>query len=183
MYVNLVPQPRWSKMVKKRYKMEEIIQHLRTLEIEQSCGASLDASAKKIGVAPQKQPKRRRLWLNDGSCIRLKPEFKNHVWSCDFVSDRTHNGRPYKMLNIIDEHSREALACLVQRRINSQDIIFTLAEFFLQRGGPQHIRSDSGPEFIAKRLNLWFEKLDVKPLFIALGSPWENALQHNTSAQ
>lgn len=123
---------------------------------------------------PQKQPKKRHLWLADGSCIRLRPECPNHVWSYDFVSDRTHDGRSFKILNIIDEFTRECLASEVQRSIKSQDVILTLADLFLQRGVPQHIRSDNGPEFVAKKLVNWLEQLDVKPLFIYPGSPWEN---------
>lgn len=123
---------------------------------------------------PQKQPRRRRLWFADGSCIRLRPLYRNHVWSYDFVADRTHDGKPFKILNIIDEYSRECLASFVDRRINSQGVILVLAELFLLHGCPKHIRSDNGPEFIARKLIKWFEKLKVKPLFIEPGSPWEN---------
>lgn len=123
---------------------------------------------------PQKQPKRKRLWLADGSCIRLRPEYKNHVWSYDFVQDRTHDGRPFRILNIIDEYTKECLASFTKRRINSQDVILVLAELFLTKGIPKHIRSDNGPEFIAKRLVKWLEQLEVGPLFIHPGSPWEN---------
>lgn len=123
---------------------------------------------------PQKQPKKGRLWLTDGSCIRLRPEHPNHVWSYDFVQDRTHDGRPFKILNIIDEFTRECLASLVQRSIRSQDVILTLADLFLRRGIPQHIRSDNGPEFVAKKLVKWLGQLEVRPLFIEPGSPWEN---------
>ncbi len=123
---------------------------------------------------PSKQPKRGRLWLADGSCIRKRPEYKNHVWSYDFVSDQTDDGRKFKILNVIDEHSRECLLSLVKRRINSQDVILALVDLFLQRGVPKHIRSDNGPEFVAKKLVSWLDKLEVKPLFIHPGSPWEN---------
>ena len=123
---------------------------------------------------PPKQPKRGRLWFTDGSCIRHRPLFKNHVWSYDFVSDQTHDGRKFKILNIIDEYSIECLLSLVKRRINSQDVILALADLFLQRGCPKHIRSDNGPEFIARRLVNWLNRLEVKPLFIHPGSPWEN---------
>lgn len=92
---------------------------------------------------PQKQPKRSRLWLVDGSCIRLRPEFKNHVWSYDFVSEQTYDGRKFKILNIIDEHTRECLASHVARRIRSQDVILILADLFLRHGIPKHIRSDN----------------------------------------
>jgi transposase InsO family protein len=123
---------------------------------------------------PQKQPKRGRLWLADGSCIRLRPEYPNHVWSYDFVHDRTHDGRPFRILNIVDEFTKECLATFTKRKINSQDVILVLAELFLLRGIPKHIRSDNGPEFIAKRLVKWLEGLEVGPLFIQPGSPWEN---------
>jgi transposase InsO family protein len=123
---------------------------------------------------PQKQPKRRRLWLTDGSCIRLRPEHKNHVWSYDFVSEQTHDGRKFKILNIIDEFTRECLVTHVARRIRAQDVIFILADLFLQRGCPKFIRSDNGPEFIAKHLVKWMKGLEVQPLYIQPGSPWEN---------
>lgn len=123
---------------------------------------------------PQKQPKRSRLWLNDGSCIRHRPTFKNHVWSYDFVHHRTHDGRSYRMLNIMDEFTRECLAIKVKRRINSFDVLETLADLFLLHGQPKFIRSDNGPEFIAERLRDWLSSLEVKTLFIEPGSPWEN---------
>lgn len=123
---------------------------------------------------PQKQPKRARLWLTNGSSIRKRPEFPNHVWSYDFVAERTHDGRTIKILNIIDEYTRECLCSLVRRRIRSRDVIFALADLFLERGCPKYIRSDNGPEFIAKNLVNWMQKLEVQPLFIQPGSPWEN---------
>ena len=123
---------------------------------------------------PQKQPKRARLWLTDGSCVRLRPEHPNHVWSYDFVADTTRDGRPFRILNIVDEYTRECLASLVARRIRSQDVILTLADLFLKHGLPKHIRSDNGPEFIAKKLRNWLKGLAVDPLFIEPGSPWEN---------
>jgi transposase InsO family protein len=123
---------------------------------------------------PQKQPKRRRLWLNDGSCIRLRPGHKDHVWSYDFVVARTADGRAFRMFNIIDEYTREYLAILVKRRITSQEVIDRLFELFIFRGIPEHIRSDNGPEFTAKVVRSWLERLGVKTLFIEPGSPWEN---------
>lgn len=123
---------------------------------------------------PQKQPKRARLWLADGSCIRLRPMHRNHVWSYDFVSEQTHDGRKFKILNIIDEYTRECLASIVARRIRSQDVILILADLFIEHGIPENIRSDNGPEFVAKKLLNWFKTLKVKPLFIEKGSPWEN---------
>jgi len=123
---------------------------------------------------PRKQPKRRRLWLNDGSCIRLRPTQRNHVWSYDFVQDRTHDGRVFRMLTVIDEFTRECLAIHVRRKLNSQDVLHVLAKLFLRHGPPEHIRSDNGPEFVAKAVRDWLARLSVKTLFITPGSPWEN---------
>jgi putative transposase len=123
---------------------------------------------------PKKQPKRGRLWLNDGSCIRLRSEYKDHVWSYDFMIDRTADGRPFKILNIIDEYTRECLAILVARRIKSHDVIDLLFHLFIFRGIPEHIRSDNGPEFTARVIRKWLARLGVKTLFIEPGSPWEN---------
>ena len=92
---------------------------------------------------PQKQPKRGRLWLNDGSCIRLRPQRRNHVWAYDFVQDRTRNGRTFRMLTVIDEFTRECLAIKVARRLNSKDVLEVLAELMIRRGIPGHIRSDN----------------------------------------
>ena len=123
---------------------------------------------------PSKQPKRGRLWLNDGSCIRLRAERSNHVWSYDFVADRTHDGRAYRMLCIIDEFTREALAIRVARRLNSTDVIEALCDLFIDRGIPAHIRSDNGPEFIAAALREWIAAVGAKTAYIEPGSPWEN---------
>jgi len=123
---------------------------------------------------PQKQPKRGRLWLNDGSCIRLRPEHKDHVWSYDFMVERTNNGIAFKILNIIDEFTRECLSVKVSRKIRSQDVIDELFSLFILWGIPEHIRSDNGPEFTAKAVRKWLNRLGVKTLFIEPGSPWEN---------
>jgi putative transposase len=123
---------------------------------------------------PTKQPKRGRLWLNDGSCIRLRPTHRNHVWSYDFVADRTHDGRPIKMLTVIDEYSRECLAIAVERRLQSDDVLSCLTELFVKHGPPEHIRSDNGSEFTAKVVRQWLKRLGVQTLFIEPGSPWEN---------
>ena len=123
---------------------------------------------------PKRQPKRRRLWLGDGSCIRLRPTHRNHVWSYDFVTDRTSEGRKVRMLNIIDEFTRECLAIRVDRHIEAIDVIETLKDLFITRGLPEHIRSDNGPEFVADILREWLHHLNVNTLFIEPGSPWEN---------
>ncbi len=123
---------------------------------------------------PQKQPKRGRLWLNDGSVIRLRPEFPKHVWSYDFMQDRTHNGVPYRILNVIDEYTRECLAVKVARRLTHKEVLEVLTDLFLERGVPVHIRSDNGSEFTAKKVRDYLSRLEIKPLFIEPGSPWEN---------
>ena len=123
---------------------------------------------------PQKQPKRGRLWLNDGSCIRLRPLYKDHVWSYDFMMARTSDGRPFRILSILDEYTRECLAILVERHITSQDVIDQLFDLFVLRGIPAYIRSDNGPEFTSKAVCEWLARLGVKTLFIEPGSPWEN---------
>jgi putative transposase len=123
---------------------------------------------------PQKQPKRGRLWLNDGSCIRLRPEYPNHVWSYDFVEDRTHDGRKFRMLNIIDEFTRECLVIRVNRKLKAVDVIDVLSDLFILRGVPGHIRSDNGPEFVAKAVREWITAVGAKTAYIEPGSPWEN---------
>jgi putative transposase len=123
---------------------------------------------------PKKQPKRGRLWLNDGSCVRLRPQRPNHVWSYDFVQDRTQDGRTFRMLCIIDEFTRRCLAIVVARRLRSDDVLHCLADLFVEHGPPEHIRSDNGPEFAAKAVRHWLGRLGVKTLFIEPGSPWEN---------
>ena len=123
---------------------------------------------------PQKQPKKGRLWLTDGSCIRLRPEHPNHVWSYDFVEGRIHNGRKFRMLNIIDEFTRECLAIRIDRKLNSTDVIDALSDLFILRGVPGYVRSDNGPEFIAKAVREWIVAVGAKTAFIEPGSPWEN---------
>lgn len=132
---------------------------------------------------PKKHSKRGRLWFDNGSCMRKRPEFKNHVWSYDFVAERTKDGRPIKMLNIIDEFSRECLAIEVKRRMRSKDVIEVLGNLFLERGTPVYIRSDNGPEFIANELKKWFKSLGVQPLYIEPGSPWENGYCESFNAR
>ena len=123
---------------------------------------------------PAKQPKRGRLWLHDGSCVRLRPEHANHVWSYDFVEDRTHDGRKYRMLHVLDEFTRECLAIRVDRKLNSVDVIDVLSDLFILHGIPGHIRSDNGPEFVAKAVREWIAAVGAKTAYIEPGSPWEN---------
>jgi putative transposase len=123
---------------------------------------------------PAKQPRRKRLWLNDGSCIRLRPERPNHVWSYDFVEDRTHDGRKYRMLNIIDEFTRECLAIRIDRKLNSTSVIDVLSDLFILRGPSGYVRSDNGPEFIARAVQDWIAAVGSRTAYIEPGSPWEN---------
>lgn len=123
---------------------------------------------------PSKQAKRGRLWLTDGSCIRKRPEYRNHVWSYDFVMDRTYDGRRLRMLTVIDEFTRECIAIKVARSLNSQAVASVLFKLFIHRGLPDYIRSDNGPEFTSKFIRGWLSKIGVDTLFIEPGSPWEN---------
>jgi len=123
---------------------------------------------------PKKQPKRGRLWLNDGSCIRLRPEYKDHVWAYDFVHARTHDGRAVRMLTLVDEYTRECLSIDVARRLTSEDVLERLTWLFATHGVPQFVRSDNGSEFTALAVRGWLAKVDVKTLYIEPGSPWEN---------
>jgi len=123
---------------------------------------------------PKRQPKRGRLWLNNGSCIRLRPQRRDHVWSYDFALARTTDGKPLRILAILDEYTRECLSLEVDRQFNSQGVLNRLYDHFIRRGVPEHIRSDNGPEFTAKVVREWLQRLEVGTLFIEPGSPWEN---------
>ena len=123
---------------------------------------------------PARQPKRRRLWLNDGSIIRLRALYPDHVWSYDFVMHHTSDNRKFRMLTIIDEFTRECFAIDVGRSLTRESVLDKLTDLFIQRGIPEHIRSDNGSEFTAKAVRKWLKALDVKTLYITPGSPWEN---------
>ena len=123
---------------------------------------------------PAKQPKRGRLWLNDGSCVRLRPQGPNQVWAYDFVLVRTQDSRTVRLLTVIDEYTRECLAIRADRQIRSSDVVETLAELMMIRGVPDHIRSDNGPEFTARAVREWLGRVGVRTLYIEPGSPWEN---------
>ena len=144
---------------------------------------------------PQKQAKKGRLWLNDGSCVRLRPERPNHVWSYDFVQDRTHDGRLFRTLNneplsaigprtmASDEFTKEALVIRVKRKLNSVDVVDALTDLFILRGPPEYIRSDNGAEFIAKKVCAWIGAVGAKTAFIEPGSPWENGYCESFNAR
>jgi len=132
---------------------------------------------------PAKQSKQGRIWFADGSCIRLRAERPNHVWSYDFVEDRTHDGRKYRMLNLIDEFTHECLAIRVDRKLKSADVIDVLSDQFVLRGAPEHIRSDNGPEFVAKAVRDWVGAVGAKTAYIERGSPWENGFIESFNAR
>src|SRR4029078_4398886 len=131
----------------------------------------------------ENNPDRGRLWLTDGSCIRLQPEHRNHVWSYDFVEDRTHDRRRFRMVNIIDEVTPERLAIRVARKLKAIDVIDVLSDLFILRGVPGHIRSDNGPEFGAKAVQEWIGAVGAKTAYIAPGSPWENGYIESFNAR
>ena len=132
---------------------------------------------------PHKQIKRSRLWLNDGSCVRLRATHRNHVWSYDFVEDKTTNGKKIRFLNIIDESSRECLASIPRRSWRNNDVIEVLAELMLIHGTPEYLRSDNGPEFTAKKIRQWLQRVGVITTYVEPGSPWENGYCESFNAR
>ena len=132
---------------------------------------------------PARQPKRGRLWDGDGSCLRLRPEYPNHVWSYDFVEARTHDGRKFRMLNVLDEFSRECLVIRVDRKLKATDVIDVLSDLLILRGVPAHIRSDNGSEFIAKSVQSWIAAVGARTAYITPGWPWENGYVESFNAQ
>lgn len=121
--------------------------------------------------------------MNDGSCVRLRPEHPNHVWASDFVQDRIHDGRLFRIFNIIDEFTKEALVIRVNRKLNSTDVIDALTDLFILRGPPEFIRSDNGAEFIARKVQGWIDAVGAKTAFIEPGSPRENGCCESLSAR
>ncbi len=132
---------------------------------------------------PKRQPRRGRLWLNDKSCIRLRPSWPNHVWSYDLVMDRTHDGKRFRMLTVIDEFTKKSLAIVVERQLGSDDVLHCLAGLFAEHGPPDHIRSDNGGEFTAAAVRAWLARIGVKTLYIEPGSPWENGYNESFNSK
>lgn len=132
---------------------------------------------------PKKQTKKRRLWLTDGSCVRLRADHKNHVWSYDFVEDKTYNGKKIRFLNIIDEYTHECLASVPRRSWRNNDIIEVLSGLMMSRGCPEYLRSDNGSEFTAKKLRKWLSSVGVITAYIEPGSPWENGYCESFNAR
>ena len=191
----VIGQPRSTQRY--RTKVAEDEQHVRQAVIETACkygrygyrivagllrGQCLVVNHKRVeriwreeGLKlPKKQRKKGRLWLHDGSCIRLRPAHRNHVWAYDFLHDQTADGRAFRILAIVDEFSRECLALEVARRFSSIDVIEQLARLMALYGIPEHVRSDNSPEFIAKIVRNWLTTVGSQPTFIQPGSPWEN---------
>jgi transposase InsO family protein len=132
---------------------------------------------------PQKQKARGRLWLNDGSCVRLRPGRRNHVWSYDFVNTQTHDGHTVRMLNLIDENTRECLLICCERSWPSARVIGALADVMVIKCVPEHLLSNNGPEFIAKQPRKWLAATGAKTLYIEPGSPWENGYCESFNSQ
>ena len=123
---------------------------------------------------PQRHKRRKRLYHHDASIIRLRPLYPNHIWSIDFVHDRLSNGRPYKMLTVLDEYTREALCVNVATRMGSAEVLEALYPLLLSRGKPEYLRSDNGPEFSSAPFKEWLVRVGINPIQIYPGSPWEN---------
>lgn len=132
---------------------------------------------------PKKQIKKRRLWLSDGNCVRLRAEHKNHVWSYDFVEDRTMDGRKIRILNILDEFTHECLVAVPRRSWRNNDVIEVLAGLMLLHGTPEYLRSDNGTEFTAKKIRAWLQNAGVITAYIEPGSPWENGYCESFNAR
>ena len=120
--------------------------------------------------------------MTDGSCVRLRSAHRNHVWAYDLMAARTHDGRPLRLLTVIDEYTRECLAIEVRRHVRADDVLHCLTELFVAHGVPSHLRADNGPEFTNRAVRTWLTRVGSRPLFIEPGSPWEKALaSHCTS--
>ncbi len=123
---------------------------------------------------PSRQPKGKRLWLNDRSFVRLRPQRRNHAWTYDLVYDQNHDGRAFRLLTVPGEYTWECLASKVARRLNSKEVLDTPVDLFFRKRIPCHIRSDNGSEFAAWIVRNWLKRFGVKTLFLEPGSPWKN---------
>ena len=166
-----------------RYGYRRIAVMLREAGWQVSDGRIERLSRREGLKVPRKQPKRGRLWLNDGSCIRLRPEYCDHVWSYDFVHYRTDDGKAFRTLNILDEYSRECLTIRAKRKLNSTDVIDVLTDLFILQGIPAFIRSDNGSELIAEAVRNWISAVGAKTAYITPGSPWENGYCESFNAR
>jgi putative transposase len=122
----------------------------------------------------KKRRKRRYTGDSENACHRKRPQYYNHIWSYDFLSERLENGRLVKLLVVLDQFSRECLAIDVGKSIRGKQVVQVLRYLFAVRGAPEFVRSDNGPEFASRAVNRWLRRAGVQTLFIAPGSPWEN---------
>jgi transposase InsO family protein len=127
-------------------------------------------------LAPQKRAKRRRIGTGENGIKRRRASMKNEVWGMDFVQDRTADGRPFRMLVVLDEYTRECLAIEVARNFRGEDIVAVLDELTAIRGAPAHLRADNGPEMISKAVRAWCAESGTGTLHIDPGSPWQNGI-------
>jgi transposase InsO family protein len=130
---------------------------------------------RRLGLkVPRARRKKRRLGHSANGCARRRAEGKDHVWAWDFIHDRTADGRALKWLSVVDEYTRECLALEVRRGLTARVVVGVLSEVARGRGRPRHVRSDNGPEFIARAIRDWLHGAAVEALYVAPGSPWEN---------
>jgi transposase InsO family protein len=127
-------------------------------------------------LVPQKRVKRRRIGTGENGIMRRRATRRNEVWGMDFVQDKTADGRPFRMLVVLDEHTRECLAIEVRRNLRGEDIVAVLDELTAIRGAPAHIRADNGPEMISKAVRAWCAESGTGALYIDPGSPWQNGI-------
>jgi putative transposase len=174
-------------MPRKHHKPEEIVAKLRQVDVLTLQSKSVADSIRAIGVTEVTYYRWRREYggLRSDQVKRMKDleAENNHVWSYDFVEDRTHEGRKYRVLNLIDEFTHECLVIRVDRKLKSADVIDVLSDQFILRGVPEHIRSDNGPEFVAKAVQDWIAAVGAKTAYIERGSPWENGFIESFNAR
>jgi putative transposase len=123
---------------------------------------------------PYRRKRKRSQGSSENACFVKRAEYINHVWTYDFIDDRTEDGRKLKFLTVLDEYTRESLAIEVERSITSKYVLSVLDYLFMLRGVPGYIRSDNGSEFIAEAVKEWLSNNQVKTLYIERGCPWEN---------
>lgn len=128
------------------------------------------------GLQVRKKQRKKRSFIggSQNACHRKRPEYRNHIWSYDFLFEKLETGRKVKILVVLDEFTRECLALDVGFHIQGPDVVEVLRYLFAVRGAPAFIRSDNGPEFASEAVEIWLEYTEAKTLFVAPGSPWEN---------
>jgi transposase InsO family protein len=132
---------------------------------------------------PLRKRRKRARGHSENSCVMKKAEHKNHVWCWDFTMDETSDGRRLKWFSVVDEFTRECLGLEVERRIKAKDVVTILTWLEARHGAPGAIRSDNGPEFIARAVGKWLTARKVGSLYIAPGSPWENGYSESFNSR